>query len=131
MIGLEEFVERLCLIGAGPKSRPLPRRRQDREILMKSLRMCIDPDRRYDESAINDLLQDWNRDVAPAIETDHVTVRRMLVDHGHLERTADGAMYRLGFPARLVAFDLAVDDVDLRATIAAYREQLQHKRSRA
>jgi hypothetical protein len=59
--------------------------------------------------------------VAPAIETDHVTLRRMLVDYKHLERTDDGRFYRVGFPARPTAFALGVDEVDVRATIAAYR----------
>jgi hypothetical protein len=130
MISLEEFVERLCLLGAAPRPRPLPRRRQDREILMKSIRMCIDPDRTYDEAQINALLQAWNRDVAPALETDHVTIRRMLVDHGQLERTPDGARYRLGFPARPPVFDLQVESLDLRATIAAYRERARKPRPR-
>jgi hypothetical protein len=122
MIGLEEFVERLCMLGA-QRPRPFPRRRRDREILLKSIRMGIEPLRVYAEPEINELLQAWNREVAPSIETDHVTLRRLLVDYGHLERTADGSAYRLGFPGRPVAFDLEVDDVDVRATIAAFRER--------
>lgn len=127
MITIDDFVERLCLIGADRGPRRFPRKQRDREILMKSIRMGMDPDRTYGELEINDLLREWNRDVAPAIETDHVTVRRLLVDYGYLERTADGRFYRVGFPPRPTAFDLEVDDLDLRATIAAFRDRAGKK----
>jgi hypothetical protein len=123
VITLEEFVERLCLVGAGRGPRPFPRRRRDRTILLKSVLLLLDSARTYTEPEINAVIEEWARDVAPSIETDHVTVRRMLVDSGHLERTADGRSYRVGFPPGSVAFDLEVYDVDVRATIAAYREQ--------
>ena len=90
--------------------------------------MCLDADRTYTEPEINASLESWLRDVAPAIETDHVTVRRLLVDHGQLERTADGRAYRVGFPARTVAFDLEIYEVDVRATVEAYRERLRSRR---
>ncbi len=128
MITLDEFVERLCRLGADRGPRGFPRKQRDRAILMKSILLLLDSTRTYSEPEINELLADWNRTVAPAIETDHVTVRRLLVDQGHLERTADGRAYRVGFPGRAVAFDLDVDDVDVRATIAAY---LEHRRRRA
>jgi hypothetical protein len=127
LITLEEFVERLCLVGADRGPRGFPRRRRDRHVLLKSIRMLVDPARTYREPEINALLEAWNRDVAPAIQTDHAALRRMLVDYGHLERTADGRAYCLGFPARPVAFDLEVDDVDVRATVAAYVEQVRKR----
>ena len=90
--------------------------------------MRLDRSRSYTESQINELLQVWNREVVPAIETDYATVRRLLVDQGHLERTSDGASYRVGFPADAVAFDLEIDDIDLAAMIAAYRARPPKKR---
>ena len=123
MISVEEFVERLCRLGADRGPRGFPRKRRDRHILMKSIRMLVDAERVYTEAEINELLQNWNRDVAPAIAVDHVTLRRHLVDYGHLERTADGSSYRIGYPPDAVAFDLEVEDVDVRATIAAFRSR--------
>lgn len=120
MISIEEFVERLCLVGADRGPRGFPRKQRDRAILMKSVLMLLDSSRTYTEAEINERLKTWNREVAPAIRTDHVTVRRLLIDYGHLERTADGSSYRVGFPARSVAFDLEVEDLDVRATVAAY-----------
>ena len=130
MITSEEFVERLCRLGADRGPRRFPRGGRDREILMKSIMLLVPSDRTYEEGEINALLQGWNREVAPAIDSDHVTLRRLLVDYGHLERTADGSRYRVGFPGRPVAFALEVDDVDVRATIAAYREYAEQRRLR-
>jgi hypothetical protein len=131
MVSAEEFVERLCRLGADRGPRLFPRSRADREILFKSIRLLLDSARTYTEREINEALKDWKRDVAPAIETDHVTLRRLLVDYGHLERTADGRAYRVGFPARLSAFALDVDEIDVRATIAAYRTYLANRPRRA
>ena len=128
MIAPEEFVERLCRLGADRGPRRFPRKPRDREILMKSIVMLLDSERTYTEPEINASIQDWQRDVAPAIESDHVTVRRLLVDYGHLERTVYGRRYRVGFPPRPVAFDLEVDDIDVRATIAAYRDYARRRR---
>lgn len=127
MISIDEFVERLCRLCADSGPRGFPRRRRDRQILMKSIKMQLDSSRTYTEAEINALLRAWNREIAPAIETDHVTLRRLLVDYGHLDRTPDGRVYRVGFPPGPVAFELEVDEVDLKGTIAAY---LDHTRSR-
>lgn len=129
MITVDEFVERLCKICADTGTRPFPRGRRDREILMQSIVMSLDGTRTYEEREINDLLQSWLREIAPAIETDHVTLRRMLVDYGRLERTASGSSYRVGFPQRMTAFELGVYDVDLRATIATYRDHTAKRRA--
>lgn len=131
MITLDEFVERLCKLCADPVVRPFPRARRDREILMQSIAMLLDGTRTYEEREINEILKAWRRDVAPSIETDHVTLRRTLVDYGRLERTANGSSYRVGFPQRMTAFELGVYDVDLKATIAAYRDYTAKRRAAA
>jgi hypothetical protein len=128
VISADEFVERLCRLGADRGPRRFPRRRRDRQILLKSILMLLDGARSYSEGEINEALRTWSREVAPAITTDHVTLRRLLVDHGLLERTADGGVYRVGFPARPVGFDLEVERIDPRATIAAYREYVTTRR---
>ena len=118
MVTLEEFVE--SLIRLGTRERPLPRRRRDRQMLFKSILLTLDSGRSYTEAEINEGLRGWNAEVAPAIQTDHVTLRRMLVDSGHLERTVDGRAYRVGFPTDALAFELEVDDLEPRQVIAAY-----------
>ena len=127
MISLDEFVERLCKVGAERGPRRFPRDRRDRDILVQSFLLTLDSSRAYAEGEINEALREWKRDVAATIETDHVTLRRLLVDLGRLERTPDGAAYRVGFPPGAVAFDLGLYDLDLRATVAAYREYLKNR----
>jgi len=127
MITVEEFNERLCRLGADRGPRRFPRRRRDRQILMKSIVMLLDSAHEYTEPEINDLLIAWKQRIAPAIETDHVMLRRLLVDYGHLERTADGSRYRMGFPASPAIFDFEIDGIDQEAMIAAYREQAARK----
>ncbi len=56
-----------------------------------------------------------------------MTLRRELVDHGYLERKRDGSEYRVGFPAKSVAFAIEIYDVDLRATVAAYLAEQARK----
>jgi hypothetical protein len=128
MISIDEFVERLCLLGADRGPRRFPRKPRDRQILTKSILMLLDSARLYRETEINEVLLHWNRAIAPAIETDHVTIRRLLVDRGHLERSPDGASYRVGFPPAAAVFDLEVDQIDLEATIAAYLEHQQRRK---
>jgi len=121
MIGIEQFTDRLLRLGAASRSRPWPRKRLDRHILMKSIALTLDSSCEYSEPQINEALRTWNEQIAPAIETDHVTLRRMLVDYGYLERRPDGSVYRVGFPPNPLAFALEVDDLDQRAMVAAYR----------
>jgi hypothetical protein len=127
MISPEDFVERLCRLCADRGPRRFPRKARDREILMKSIIMSLDGSRTYSEREINARLRSWSREVAPAIDCDHVTLRRQLVDYGQLERSRDGQEYRVGFPARPMAFDLEVDEIDCRATIAAYIDQVARR----
>jgi len=129
MIALDEFVERLCRVAADRGPRGFPRNRRDRAILVKSILFGLDDARSYSEPEINAALLAWKRDAAPAIETDHVSLRRLLVDYGHLERTRDGSVYRVGYPPRAPAFGLEVYEVDVRATVAAYRERSARQRA--
>ena len=65
----------------------------------------------YDRWGVRSVVAKYKINGGPAIEVDHVTLRRALVDHGHLERSADGAAYQVGFPARPIAFDLEIDEL--------------------
>jgi hypothetical protein len=127
MISVEEFVERVVRLGADRGPRGFPRGARDREILLKSIALGLDEKRSYSEREVNEILKRWKREVAPALACDHVTLRRWLVDYGHLERTRDGSKYRLGFPANSVAFDVEIYDVDLPATVAAFLAERERK----
>jgi hypothetical protein len=127
MISLEEFVERVLKLGADRGPRGFPRARRDREILMKSIALELDEKATYSERQVNEQLKRWLREIAPAIDVDHVSLRRTLVDYGYLERTREGSAYRVGFPPNAVAFDVEVYDVNLRATVAAYLAERDRK----
>ncbi len=127
MISIDEFVERLCIVGASKGPRRFPRKPRDRDILAKSILLGLDSGDTYDENEINEVLLRWNSEIAPAIETDHVSLRRTLVDYGYLERRPDGTSYRVGFPPASVVFDLEIDDLDLRSTVIAFLDYQQRQ----
>jgi hypothetical protein len=79
MIEVDEFVYRLCRLGARTGPRRFPRERQDREILIKSILMPLENGTEYSEQEINPRLLQWNRELAPEMECDYVTLRRLLV----------------------------------------------------
>jgi hypothetical protein len=98
---------RLCLAGG---TWSLPKSVQDRQILMKSMQLLFNAARDYSEKEVNQLLEAWLSDVAPALDSDHVILRRLLVDHGYLVRSSDGGVYRVGPGGS--DFEAAVSHVD-------------------
>ena len=74
----------------------------------------MNPSITYDESEINNILQLWLSAVGVQIGSDHVTLRRELVDAGYLVRDADGRSYRLAEPPRPpVSFAADVENVNI------------------
>lgn len=67
----------------------------DRAVLRTTLVQRFQMDRVYSEREVNALLQTWLRGAGSMVETDHVTLRRWLVDSMVLNRTSDCARYRL------------------------------------
>lgn len=68
----------------GPLSR-FPRKHKHRLAVLQEIAKRFDPQRVYSEKEVNALLQD--------VCEDHVTLRRYLIDHAFLERTAGGSEY--------------------------------------
>jgi len=71
----------------------LPRNRKDAEILLALAASYLDPQSRYSESEVNQLLREWMEDFTCPIAMDHVTVRRYLVDFNFLLRDQPGSWY--------------------------------------
>ncbi|MFD2370259.1 DUF2087 domain-containing protein [Brevibacillus sp. GCM10020057] len=68
----------------GPLSR-FPRKHKHRLVVLQEIAKRFDPERVYSEKEVNAVLQD--------VYADHVTLRRSLIDHSFLERTAGGSEY--------------------------------------
>jgi hypothetical protein len=112
-VTLEEFTRRLAALCVKSGILGLPTRRRDRDILLSALVMSFGGRDTMPGSAVDEALRFWLETVAPKLDTDHVALRRALVDWGYAERTSDGRDYRIlplpgGTP---LAFDPAAVDV--------------------
>jgi hypothetical protein len=122
IIAKETFISRLTALCVRSAITDLPRRRSDRAILLKSIVLSLAPGRAYAEREIDDAIREWLAAVAPSLDTDHVSLRRNLVDAGHIERDPGGAVYRL--PARLpgaVRFAPEIEGLDPQAVVQEAR----------
>ncbi|MBT3832101.1 MAG: DUF2087 domain-containing protein [Gammaproteobacteria bacterium] len=74
----------------------LPKKRQDAEVFLALSLVGLDPAAFYEESEINVHLAAF-LDIIASQEgsSDHITLRRYLVDLGFLRRATDGAVYRV------------------------------------
>ena len=104
----------------------------DRAVLVATIARSFDVDAVYREREVNERLKSWLSAAGAMIETDHVHVRRWLVDTGVMVRTPDCAEYRL---SAATAADRAVlpDGIaalDAAAIVAATRREATEARSR-
>jgi hypothetical protein len=115
---VEQFEERMAELCLRSGVAGLPRKPRDRHILLKSVVLTLDRDRDYTEREIGDKLAYWLVDIYTSADLDHVTLRRLLVDTGYLERTADGSSYKVADPASAEGmFVPEVDTVDVYEAI--------------
>jgi hypothetical protein len=130
-ISSREFKQRLARLCLTSKLTGLPRNRRDRRIVLKSLTLGWTPGRRLAEHEINIALTRWLREVGRSMETDHVTLRRALVDEGFLERAAGGEWYQLGpRSAREDWFAPDVDAIDPETVLRDAVDELEMRRIR-
>lgn len=92
----------------------------DRAALSASIVSRFDPAAVYTEREVNDRLKAWLAGAGSMFGTDHVNLRRLLVDTQVLRRTSDCTEYRLqpeaaaAVPAELAAIDAAAIVADAR-----------------
>lgn len=108
----------------------MPRRQRDRQIVLKSIALCLSKDLTYTEQEINAALADWSAAVGHALEVDHVTLRRSLIDERYLERSEDGSLYRLSVPFCADWFAAEVDGIDPSRVIEQAIDETRAKRAR-
>jgi hypothetical protein len=127
-----EFEDRLTSLCVRSGMNGLPRKSRDRQILFKSIALLLVPGKVYSEAEVNQTIRLWLAAVAVRLQTDHVALRRNLVEHGYLVRDPRGAEYRLHEPSGSgIAFDTDVDTVDvLFLTIDATELLARQRRER-
>ncbi|MEX1364053.1 MAG: DUF2087 domain-containing protein [Nannocystaceae bacterium] len=134
-IGAKELSRQLARI-CTRTGQGFPSRSRHQHIVLGGVTLGIPADRPLDERELNERLQTWLRDVGPAVEIDHVSLRRRLVDHGYLVRDAAGVAYRVD-PGWIAArFEPEVAGLDpativAEATAARERRKQEHLRRRA
>jgi hypothetical protein len=112
------FKQRLAALCVESGLSVFPRKGPDRLILLKSVVLTLNAEQVYTEAEINAALQTWLKQVGFKIETDHVMLRRLLVDDGFLQRERDGSAYRAPTTHRHSdLFDPAVETIDVNTVI--------------
>ena len=127
-ISVDEFENRLeaqCLSRGG---RGLPRKHRDKHVLYKSIILTIEPDRDYPEKELNAAIKKWLTDVGQAVEIDHVSLRRHLVDEGYLSRDRAGTAYRIHIEHMADLFEPATNMIDPVAVIEEALKRKEQKR---
>jgi len=94
--------------------RSLPVKGRDRQVLLKSAAMTLDPHRKLSVKEVDAALGLWLAMTGGSFKVDRTTLRRTLLREGYVELTPFGSFY---VPARPkvsdVEFDRGVDAVDV------------------
>lgn len=97
-------------------------RRGDFLVVLASAALAVGRGREYTEAEVNAALRDWLAGPGAMLATDHVELRRWLVDSGLLERDGYGRRYaRSGAAGEWVDVFVALEGADLAAEARAAR----------
>jgi hypothetical protein len=102
----------------------------DRALSLALAACAIEPGRPLREDEVNQRLGKWLADVGQLLRTDHVELRRWLVDAGFVARDDWGHAYVRG-PAQLDLARQALGTIDAAALAAAVRSVALQRRPRA
>jgi hypothetical protein len=92
----------------------------DRALVLALAACAIEPGRALREDEVNRRLRDWLADVGAMLDTDHVELRRWLVDTGYVARDDWGHAYVRG-PAQVERARQALGTADAAALASAVR----------
>ena len=109
--------------------------RHDFELVLAAAAQPFRPDRGYSDPEVNDLLRAFLEGAGSMLGTDHVELRRWLVDFRVLARDGYGRVYTAGTPAagisdliaQLAGVDLAAVAHSARESDAAQRAQRKER----
>jgi hypothetical protein len=103
----------------------------DRDLVLALAASCLEPRRIYREDEVNRLLTDWLASGGAMLRTDHVELRRWLVDAGFVARDGYGHAYTRG-PAELQRAHALLGGADAAAlgtAVRATRDAAERARS--
>ena len=126
-ISVDEFRKRLVALCLTPGS-GVPRKQRDRHILFKGIVLRLDRESVLSEKELDAGLQSWLSEVERAPETDHVTLRRHMVDEGYLVRDAAGSVYTSGDSNTAPPFAAEIKELDSRAILDEARRGIEARR---
>ena len=130
-IDSEFFKQRLAALCVESGVSVFPRKPPDKQILLKSIVLTLNAEQVYTEPAINAALQTWLTIAGFKIETDHITLRRLLVDEGFLQRERDGSAYRVPITHRHShLFDALVETIDVGTVIQDAQMRIAEQKQR-
>lgn len=94
-ITVEQFRRRIInMLGRRPLT-GIPRKETDKLCLLLAAAGALKPEQAYSEQDVNAQIQRWLMKYDQNDATDHVMLRRLLVDYKFLERSHDGQTYHL------------------------------------
>ena len=91
----------------------LPKKHHELQMLLLSTILNLDLRQNYREKEINDELRAWISRFGQDLSTDHVTLRRYLVDESLLSRDPSGTTYTLNEQGQFFSFDSSIRQLDL------------------
>jgi len=102
----------------------------DRALVLALAACALEPQRPLREDEVNRRLVGWLTDVGAMLNTDHVELRRWLVDAGYVARDDWGRAYRRGAPELERAWQAlgTTDGAALAAAVRSVRVAAQHAR---
>ncbi|MBK7470844.1 MAG: DUF2087 domain-containing protein [Betaproteobacteria bacterium] len=100
----------------------------DRAVLHATILARFEAATVYTERQVNERLKAWLAGAGSMVETDHVNLRRLLIDTQVLARTADCAEYRV-HPEAIAGMPAAPTAQDADAIVAGARRDRQAQRA--
>ncbi len=129
IISKSYFIKRftaLCL----SRLNELPQNNEARQVLLKALSLEFGSDQTYTEKQVNAVISDWLENTAHISGTDHVFLRRSLIDYGYFSRSANGEIYRREKVQPLVSFAFAddIESLDLKTELKTAAAEAEAKK---
>jgi hypothetical protein len=105
-----------------------PKKDVDRHILFMSATLGLESERHYTERELDDESRTWTTRFGSAVNLDHVSLRRFLVDEHYVQRDSAGQSYELTTTGWPYTFDLSIKTLDLEALISEARAARELKK---